>query len=103
MVVVGTSRPFLLLEGVRYMWYVDRGRCPQMDLKGLPCGQTTHDPGACYRSMADGYDVLEFGFEDAFTNVSLLSSCCRPTPVASCSRKLDAGDKPFANAPVEVL
>jgi hypothetical protein len=31
----------------------------------VACGKATDDSGSCYCGVADGYDVLEFSFENA--------------------------------------
>lgn len=62
MVVVGTRRPFLLLGHVQKNYSAEPS-------KNIPCGQSTDYPSACNSSMADRYDVLEFGLENTVAHM----------------------------------
>jgi hypothetical protein len=40
----------------------------------VPSGQSTDDPGSCDGGVADGNDILEFGFENTVAPLSILFS-----------------------------
>ena len=71
-------------------------------LSNVPSCESADYPGSCDRGVANGDNVLEFGFEDTVMRLSVLRSgsiCLSPSPQQS-SRRMRAAS---ICAPVEVL
>jgi hypothetical protein len=66
----------------------------------VACSEAADNAGSCNCSMANGYDVLEFGFEDTAQKISIELRCRR----ASSKAAVEGGaDWRKICAPVKVL
>jgi len=59
----------------------------------VPSGQPTDYPCACYRSMANRYDVLEFGFEDTVARPCQYSIAVREFTFANSPPRTDESER----------
>jgi hypothetical protein len=49
-------------------------------------GQAADYAGSCYCGVANGYDVLQFGFEDTVERLSVLFESWQPAASLACAK-----------------